>query len=86
MPLYNVDLTLKCTMVVQADDEDDAHEEALYHWREGVSDSDARPTLHITGEVTKESHLRDGWDGMCIPYGGNGNTRIKDLLHATPAT
>jgi hypothetical protein len=20
----------------------------------------------------------EGWDGMCVPYGGDGNTRIKD--------
>jgi regulator of protease activity HflC (stomatin/prohibitin superfamily) len=21
-----------------------------------------------------------GWDGMCLPYGGDGNTRLKDIL------
>lgn len=21
-----------------------------------------------------------GWDGMCIPYGGDGNTRTSDYL------
>ncbi len=39
------------------------------------------PSLHVTGDVTQERHLRDGWDGQCIPYGGDGNTKISALLH-----
>lgn len=34
----------------------------------------------VARAVRSEAHLRDGWDGMCLPYGGDGNTRIKDLL------
>lgn len=80
MPLYNVDLTLTCTMVVQADDKDRAYDVALCNWRDGISDSDARPTVIVTGDVRREAHLRGGWDGHCIPYGGDGHTQIKDLL------
>ena len=81
MPLYNVDVPLKCTMVVLADDEDHAKDVALYNHRDGFKDSDAVPIPHVTGEVTQERHLREGWDGQCLPYGGDGNTRISTLLH-----
>jgi len=30
--------------------------------------------------VTSEKHLRDGWDVECVPYGGAGNARLRDLL------
>ena len=81
MPLYNVDVALKCTMVVQAEDEDHAQDVACDNYREALNDCDARPSLHVTGDVTQERHLRDGWDGQCIPYGGEGNTKISALLH-----
>ena len=80
MQLYNVELTLKCTMVVQAEDCDDARDVAYANWKEAIDDADARPMLHVTGDVTQERHLRDGWDGQCLPYGGDGNTRINALL------
>ena len=80
MPLYNVEVSVRCTMVVQADDAEHAFDVARNDWREGVSDSDASPTVIVTGDVRSEAHLREGWDGMCLPYGGDGNTRIKDLL------
>ncbi|MCB4358472.1 hypothetical protein [Quatrionicoccus australiensis] len=34
-------------------------------------------------EIKSIEHLKrlDGlWDGMCLPYNGDGNTRLKDLL------
>jgi hypothetical protein len=80
MPLYNVELALKCTMVVQAEDCDDARDIAYANWKEAIDDADARPMIHVTGDVTQERHLRDGWDGQCVPYGGDGNTRISTLL------
>jgi hypothetical protein len=31
--------------------------------------------------VASEADLtRHGWDGECIPYGGDGNTRLKNLF------
>ena len=86
MPLYNVDVALKCTMVVQAEDEDHAQDVACDNYREALDDCDARPSLHVTGDVTQERHLRDGWDGQCIPYGGEGNTKISALLHNVELT
>lgn len=80
MPLYNVELTINCTMVVQAEDAGDAHDIAYDNWKDGLSDADPSPQLQVTGEVTHEKHLRDGWDGMCLPYGGDGKTRISSLL------
>ena len=80
MPLYNVEVTLKCTMVVQADDEEHARDVSGDNWKAALSDCDARPSQNVTGEVTKEKHLRDGWDGQCLPYGGDGSTRLSELL------
>jgi len=28
----------------------------------------------------KVEDLAHGWDGECIPYGGDGNTKLADLL------
>lgn len=80
MPLYNVELTMRCTIVVQADELDDVTDAALYHWRDAVHECDTTPVVNIRGEVRKSGDLRDGWDEMCVPYNGDGNTRIRDLL------
>ena len=77
MGLYRVELTV--VAVVEADDEIDAITAAEDDKREIFGDSDG---LEITvwGEVTKLEDLTDGWDGNCIPYGGDGNTSIRELL------
>lgn len=39
-------------------------------------------------EVKSLEHLQRlcaAWDGRCTPYGGDGNTRLKDLLPETEA-
>ncbi|GAA4400510.1 hypothetical protein [Quisquiliibacterium transsilvanicum] len=76
MKLYEV--SVEFTMVVQAGDEEDAWDVARENVRDAVGDAD--PHLHVVRRVTGAAQLRDGWDGMCIPYGGDGNTRIKDIL------
>ena len=35
-----------------------------------------------SGEVVRVDQLEHGWDGECIPYGGDGNTRLGALLTA----
>lgn len=80
MPLYNVDVTLDFTMVVQANDETKALATAYGEWRDAMDDGDEVPTLIFAGEIASEKHLRDGWDAMCLPYGGDGITNLRDLL------
>jgi hypothetical protein len=80
MAIYNVQVKLDMVMVVEAGDEDQAKYLARQDWAQAVRDADVRPTVQVTGDVTKLNHLRDGWCGECIPYGGDGNTRLKELL------
>lgn len=80
MPIYNVQVTFETTMVVVADDEDDARAVARTNALSAIEDADECPGVDVRGEVTREQHLRDGWDGDCVPYGGDRNTRLRDLL------
>lgn len=66
-------------MVVDAADSD----EAWFAAKDNV--------MHIDGDhfevesvepVAKLADLPGGWDGMCLPYNGDGNARLKDLLGA----
>lgn len=80
MPLYNVTVTLETKIVVVAEDEDHAWQVARDEAREAIDNDRPDPDVSVRGEVTSEKHLRDGWDGECVPYGGDGNTRIGALL------
>lgn len=80
MPIYNVKVTFETTMVVVADDEDDARHVARSNALTAIQDADESPTVDVRNEVTSAKNLRDGWDGDCIPYGGDRNTRLRELL------
>lgn len=79
MPLFLV--TVSSTAVVVADNADDAYQVAQDHVRDIISD-DCSPNIDVEREVTALAHLDGGWDAMCIPYGGDGNTRTGELLGA----
>lgn len=81
MPLYNVEIQMKVIAVVEGDDADDARHWAQYDAREILRDAYAsNPTADVRGEVTKLEHLRDGWDGDCLPYGKASNKTIAEIL------
>lgn len=80
MPLYNVTVFLETQIVVVADDEDHAYQVAQENSREAIDNDRPAPDVRVRGEVTSEKHLRDGWDGQCVPYGGDGNAKISELL------
>lgn len=80
MPIFNVTVTMETTLVVIAEDENHAWEVARENARRDFDDADEAPQIHVTGEVKSAEHLRDGWNGDCVPYGGDGNTRLRDLL------
>lgn len=77
MKLYMVEITTHA--VVVAEDEDHAREVASDCRRDALSD-DIDPQIDVGREVTKLQDLENGWDGECIPYGGDGNTRLKAIL------
>ena len=79
MKAYYVEL--KIAAVVMAYSELDAMGIADIEAREIVLETD--PEADCATEIKSIDHLQrlDAlWDGMCIPYGGDGNTRLKDLL------
>lgn len=82
MPLYNVNVAIKFTMVVQADDESHAFDVAEDNFKAGMADAEPNTVIAVTGRVIRAEDLRDGWDAECLPYGGDGNTRIGELLGA----
>lgn len=65
--------------VVMAEDEVHAHQVADSYKREIFGD-DWNPRIEVDGAVVKVEDLAHGWDGECIPYGGDGNTKLADLL------
>ena len=79
MKAYMVEITTHA--VVMADDEAHAYAVAETYKRDALHD-DLDPRIEIEGEVAHVEQLGHGWDGECIPYGGDGNTRLSALLTA----
>ena len=77
MKAYMVEITTHA--VVMADDEAHAYAVAETYKRDALHD-DLDPRIEIEGEVAHVEQLGHGWDGECIPYGGDGNTRLSALL------
>ena len=79
MKAYYVEL--KIAGVVMADSEINAMGIAESEAREIIRDTD--PEADCATKLNSIEHLQrlDAlWDGMCIPYGGDGYTRLKDIL------
>lgn len=79
MKLYTVEISV--TAVVMAETEKEAHSVARFELTDIVRDSD--PDIDVHGEVKSLDRLPASWDPMCLPYGGDGETRLKDLLPQT---
>lgn len=82
MPLFKVEFTM--VAVIQANDSDTASQIARDEWRDISRDDD--PGVLVVDEIASLHDLPEGWDGMCLPYGGDGDTRLKDVLPDTPLT
>jgi len=67
-------------MVVEADDADHAYQVAQDFAGEAISDANEPYQTHVTGEVARVESLRSGWNGECIPYGGDGKKRIREFF------
>ena len=77
MKLYTIEIT--SIAVIAAEDEEHAIKTAQ-SMRNQIFFDDANPRIESDGEIKNIDDLSHGWDGECIPYGGDGNTRIKDLM------
>ena len=79
MKLFTVEVSV--TAVVMAESEMDAYSVAISYLSDIISDTD--PDIDVLGEVKSLDRLPEDWDPMCLPYGGDGETRLKDLLPET---
>lgn len=73
---YILDMTT--TVVVMADSPEHARRVAMEQRNEILRDADLKPDT--AREVVALCALRGGWDGRCIPYGGDGDTRLEEML------
>lgn len=76
--MYAVELTYNAMVI--ADSPEEAVQKARHAARDIVNDSpDCDP--RVLAEISAADQLsRYGWDDRCIPYGHDGNTRIKEIL------
>jgi hypothetical protein len=80
---------LKTIAIIQIDGDTEDASDAEFRADEMQSDilRDARDNsmeVNCIGAVKTLAELKEhGWDGECLPYGGDGNTRLKDLLPIT---
>lgn len=80
MPLFNVDVSVNYTMVVEAEDGLDAVEVAHSYWKDAMDETSPFTVMHVTGEVITEQDLKGDWNSDCVAYGSEGMTRIEDIL------
>jgi hypothetical protein len=76
---YVIQYTVRA--VVIAEDGNDAYSVAEGGWRE--IRGDAQPLIAVDGEVKSAESLPHGWDLRCLPYGGDGRTRLSELIEPT---
>ncbi|MFU2053312.1 hypothetical protein [Bordetella hinzii] len=81
MALYTVRVAVELPLVVEAEDEDEAWDIARDEWLGALRDEVGhKPHIYVSKTILTAKDLPEGWDPMCLPYGGDGNTRLKDLL------
>lgn len=81
MKPYVVEMTVRT--VVMADDEHHAFSVARDEFRDIARDE--KPDVWVDEEVKTEADLPPGWDIGCLPYGGDGKTRLADIIGARAA-
>ena len=73
---------MKYFAMVSANSAGEAADKARHYARDIVCDApDVTPS--VLAQVYTANQLKPyGWDDRCIPYGHDGNTRLKDLLES----
>jgi hypothetical protein len=77
MKPYAVEVSF--TMIVMAEDQEHARNIADSTKREAIYD-EPNPDLNVSGPITDVRQLRGGWTGDCVPYGGDGETTLADII------
>jgi len=75
------EVELRWIAVVEAENEMEAISAAEYDKRDICGDSD--PEVEAVGEIKGLDQLPQGWDAHALPYGGDGETRLSELLPQT---
>ena len=79
MKPFKIELTV--TAVVMAEDESHAFEVAAQRHRDILGDVwVGLVSLSQAEPIPTLADLPKHWDGMCIPYNGDGNTRLSEIL------
>lgn len=80
-------IKLSTIAIVQVEDGQDASDAEFLARLERNDIWGDTPDIEVTTveEITDQSQLprHAGWDGLCLPYGGDGNTRLQDLIPTT---
>lgn len=71
--LYTVKVSFD--FVVVAEDDKDAKKKAAAYSEKALSDT---PDIYIKTDIEYGVSAK-GWDGLCIPYGGDGVTTTADF-------
>ncbi|MCE5180500.1 MAG: hypothetical protein LLG15_01740 [Betaproteobacteria bacterium] len=65
--------------VVMADDADHAYL-VVEDLRRDICGEDDNPSISVGDAELTLTSLPNGWDGRCIPFGGDGNTTLAELM------
>ena len=79
MKVYMVEL--RTVAAVSAEDETAAYLIAQRKQREILNDTE--PDITVQTQAKSLADLTDGWTPDALPYGGDGETHLKDLLPET---
>lgn len=79
---YTVELSV--TAIVMAESDIDAHTAAIDYARDIWNEID--PDVDVHGEIKSIDRLPADWTPDSLPYGGDGETQLKDLVPAEEVT
>lgn len=76
MKPFIVELTVRTVVVA----EDEAHASCVARDEFRDIARDETPNAWVGEEVRSADDLPAGWDLECLPYGGDGRTRLADII------
>lgn len=79
--LYEVEITVRAVIV--AENMGDAIHVSYDEARDIVRNDDL-DDCNVVYEIKSADRLPSGWDAGCIPFGGDGETRIEEYLRNLP--
>lgn len=82
MPIFNVECLYRVNLAVQADSQSDAFKVAKNEFNNSLAFYQPDPEVWVLDEIKSLDQLPREWDGDCIPFGGDNNAYLRDLLPA----